>query len=90
MPVSTWVLASNQQYEIRLYQGSEKGVGGFMPEACHFRVEHHDSLTGMTRTILHTRGSEFLRVGLGNIDKVNLIEDGDIGHYPTYAYFSKA
>jgi hypothetical protein len=44
----------------------------------------------MTRTIMHTRGSEFLRVGLGNIDKVNLIDNGDIGHYPTYAYFSKA
>jgi hypothetical protein len=32
---------------------------------------------------------DFLKVGLGNIDYLPIIVDGDIQAYPTTAYFSK-
>jgi hypothetical protein len=30
-----------------------------------------------------------MRVGLGNIDSLDIIDDGDIQGYPTAAYFSR-
>ena len=32
---------------------------------------------------------DFLTVGLGNVDKMPIIEDGDIQQYPVMAYKSK-
>ena len=70
------------------------------PGSCKFRIEleqlDHRRMP-VRKTILSTEktrqyGSDdegFLRVGLGNIDWLSIIENGDIQEYPTAAYFSK-
>ena len=35
-------------------------------------------------------GADFLSVGLGNVDRIPIIEDGDIQEYPVFAYRSRA
>lgn len=55
-----------------------------------------------TKTILSTQSAnlrvsqngelqnQFIRVGLGNIDALSVIEDGDIQNYPVKAYYSNS
>lgn len=52
-------------------------------EACHFRMYQDD-----VRFLESPKHADFIRVGLGNIDKVTVIDDGDIKQYPVQAYFS--
>lgn len=77
---------------------------GHSQRSCKFRLrtEHRDEQGLLhTKNLLSTETSElrirqdgeyqtqFIRVGLGNIDFLSIIEDGDISAYPYPSFYSK-
>ena len=69
------------EFELHHHANAEKS---FDKLHCQFKIEHESKMALGTY-----QGSQFLQVGLGNLNWVSVIEDGDIQNYPTAAYFSK-
>jgi hypothetical protein len=52
------------------------------------KIESKNLLSTYERSKDDWKEHQFLRVGLGNINFLPIIEDGDLQGYPTAAYFS--
>ena len=100
-PQSSLYFLYNQHRTSPGSQAAQTGLE-FTRESCQFSLVleqgTNNGKLGSKREILstlsatkarHGYNGQFLRTGLGNINFIPIIEDGDIQGYPTAAYFSK-
>ena len=74
------LILENMDYSAFLYTQPDTS-------SCHFRIEM-EYINRQSKRVLSST-DQFLRVGLGNIDELPIIQDGDIQGYPTTAYYSE-